>query len=675
MLEGYARTVARGAAGRTMRDNIAAWDALVSAGLVADGSTVDGSSRTGGQPYDAVVAQFPHEPLSAWEVPAPLLQGIGGGSGLGVFDVTVIGADPTGVLDSAPAFNAAMGSNRIVYIPPGTYRFASTQPPPAPYTHPHPCCVLIDSYYNFVVTGYAATIVVDDGVALSEAFLIARCHDFIFEGLTIQGTRKSLTIVAQINVGLMGHSWERFLIQDLHFTGNFGHSGAGIDGDWIVNGTYRNIVMDAVGFGFDMAYLYNVIFENIRVRGSDAHFDATIPSLPGGLGLSIIVDPPNATYNFTSVPFTETEFVTVRNCDFVNMTAGFKTTTGKHITLMGNRWHDFPGHLATSASGTVQFTGTPGVTVPIGSAVARTSDSGAYTSTADAVVGATGVVLVPIIANTTGTTTNSAIGTAFTLSAPPPGVSSSGTASVPIEGGYSITTPAGIIISYDAVNGQGVAPQQIEVLGDVVTNVGYLQAGYGLLLGDVSVIPPDQIKDILISGCLFDNNYHVGIASNTSSPSIANIRIIGNSFTGAAQTTAVGVNTLAAAVMLYNGETGLQMNNGNLISFLDTGGFPATIGAEPGPGGSVNSLVIGGTDSGGGVRNFMVAPLTSDTSIPYFPQGVRVSSVAGASWEGGPGVPTATRNVGSLWSRTDGGVGTTLYVSRGGGTWNAVAGV
>jgi len=78
VLEGYARTVARGGAGRTMRENIAAMDALVSAGQVADGNSVDGTSRTGEQPYDVVVAQFPHEPLQAWEVPAPRLQGLGG---------------------------------------------------------------------------------------------------------------------------------------------------------------------------------------------------------------------------------------------------------------------------------------------------------------------------------------------------------------------------------------------------------------------------------------------------------------------------------------------------------------------------------------------------------------------------------------------------------------------
>ena len=74
VLEGYARAVARGGGGRTMRENIAAMDALVAAGLVADGNSVDGSARNGGKPYDTVIAQFPDEPVSAWEIPAPLLK-------------------------------------------------------------------------------------------------------------------------------------------------------------------------------------------------------------------------------------------------------------------------------------------------------------------------------------------------------------------------------------------------------------------------------------------------------------------------------------------------------------------------------------------------------------------------------------------------------------------------
>ena len=38
----------------------------------------------------------------------------------------------------------------------------------------------------------------------------------------------------------------------------------------------------------------------------------------------------------------------------------------------------------------------------------------------------------------------------------------------------------------------------------------------------------------------------------------------------------------------------------------------------------------------------------------------------------GAGVPAATTPRGSIYMRTGGGVGTTLYVSQGGGTWNAV---
>lgn len=117
VLEGYARTVARGAAGRTMRDNVAAMDALVIAGLAADGNTVDGSSRTGGTPYDTVVAQFPRETLSAWAVPAPLLDIAGGGT---VYNARDYGCVCDGVTDDGAALNAglmAIPNGSTMYIP------------------------------------------------------------------------------------------------------------------------------------------------------------------------------------------------------------------------------------------------------------------------------------------------------------------------------------------------------------------------------------------------------------------------------------------------------------------------------------------------------------------------------------------------------------------------------
>lgn len=52
-----------------------------------------------------------------------------------------------------------------------------------------------------------------------------------------------------------------------------------------------------------------------------------------------------------------------------------------------------------------------------------------------------------------------------------------------------------------------------------------------------------------------------------------------------------------------------------------------------------------------------------------------VLGTTGPTWSVGTGVPSGTKPKGSVFSRTDGGVGSTLYVSQGGGTWNAVAGV
>jgi membrane protein involved in colicin uptake len=52
-----------------------------------------------------------------------------------------------------------------------------------------------------------------------------------------------------------------------------------------------------------------------------------------------------------------------------------------------------------------------------------------------------------------------------------------------------------------------------------------------------------------------------------------------------------------------------------------------------------------------------------------------VGTSGGATWRSGTGAPAGTAPIGSLYSRTDGAVGSTLYVSRGAGTWNPVAGV
>lgn len=79
----------------------------------------------------------------------------------------------------------------------------------------------------------------------------------------------------------------------------------------------------------------------------------------------------------------------------------------------------------------------------------------------------------------------------------------------------------------------------------------------------------------------------------------------------------------------------------------------------------------GSTDSWLEVLPASGGTMTGELVAPTF----RAGDAAGPTWTSGAGVPTATAPIGSLFSRTNGAVGSTLYVSRGGGIWAAVAGV
>lgn len=95
---------------------------------------------------------------------------------------------------------------------------------------------------------------------------------------------------------------------------------------------------------------------------------------------------------------------------------------------------------------------------------------------------------------------------------------------------------------------------------------------------------------------------------------------------------------------------------GNAIS-VTKGGVAVTAGGV--------TVTAGGLIVGAGGAN-VTGGLTADV--------IAVGS-ATVTWTDGNGAPVAAATRGSLYSRRDGGVGTTLYVSQGGGTWNPVAGV
>jgi hypothetical protein len=52
-----------------------------------------------------------------------------------------------------------------------------------------------------------------------------------------------------------------------------------------------------------------------------------------------------------------------------------------------------------------------------------------------------------------------------------------------------------------------------------------------------------------------------------------------------------------------------------------------------------------------------------------------VNIASGPTWSAGVGAPGTTQPIGSLYSRMDGSVGSTIYVSQGSGVWNAIPSV
>jgi hypothetical protein len=70
-----------------------------------------------------------------------------------------------------------------------------------------------------------------------------------------------------------------------------------------------------------------------------------------------------------------------------------------------------------------------------------------------------------------------------------------------------------------------------------------------------------------------------------------------------------------------------------------------------------------------------VVTLAQSLSTVMITPKFQLNNTNGASWTTGAGVPTASEPKGSMYSRTDGAVGSTLYVSQGAGSWTPVAGV
>lgn len=260
------------------------------------------------------------------------------------FGVTGKGfTDDTANIMKAVSF--VTSTNGSLTFPAGTYFLATTVPAPIPAVDP--VVILIEGASNFAINAESgATFVCANAIANSTQFLFYKCNNFTISGLTNQGNRAGLT-AGQENAAYTIESCVNFLFERIHISGNWAAEGAGFAGDWMVNGTFRDIIMDGVGIGFDFAFLQNVLFDNCIGTG----LGTTYPI--GDRFISVIYDVPLASYNETGITFlnNNTNNVTIRDCSASNFSSTILFATGVSLSIIGGHYNNNPGESIVNAAG------------------------------------------------------------------------------------------------------------------------------------------------------------------------------------------------------------------------------------------------------------------------------------------------------------------------------------
>jgi len=131
--------------------------------------------------------------------------------------------------------------------------------------------------------------------------------------------------------------------------------------------------------------------------------------------------------------------------------------------------------------------------------------------------------------------------------------------------------------------------------------------------------------------------------------------------TGATATAHVGVPLWAGSeLVLAAFGSQFRITSGSVINLPAPVGTTITVAAQ----GNLTLRTLA-------ARWFPLAMASGNGNV--YPTSIILNN--GPTHTAGAGAPGTTEPKGSTFQRTDGGVGTTLYVSQGGGTWNPVAGV
>jgi hypothetical protein len=249
-----------------------------------------------------------------------------------VVNVKDFGAVGDGVADDTAAIQAAINAGSSIYFPSGNYYLNTTQAAPYP-TWFNPVCLLIQNKSNFAIRSDGASLVVGPTAAFSSIFHFDKCNNFSLSGFRLVGNKTGVSPSME-NCAVTLTSCVKFNVSDLLIDGNWGGLGAGIVGDWMVDGIFQNIRMPKAGIIVDVAYLQNVVFSNISGYGADNSGNNTGTSI-GQKGFSIINDLPNAARNFTGISFSNTDNVQFQNCVAENFGTGCVISAGSNVNFFG----------------------------------------------------------------------------------------------------------------------------------------------------------------------------------------------------------------------------------------------------------------------------------------------------------------------------------------------------
>jgi hypothetical protein len=242
-------------------------------------------------------------------------------------------------VDSAPAFQAAGGSNRVIFIPPISDCYVFNSTPSQPYPTLNPTSVWWKGFANFKVEGNGACITEGTAVThLSNMILFDQDRNFTVESLEFFGTQNAswVTPATMENSAISMMSLVNATFRDLRFPGNWGGIGAQFVGDYIVNSVFENLNMPSVGLCFDVAFLLHVKINKVNAIGSDTSTGK------GMKCFSIIYDTRNLGKNKTGYKIIDTSGIRFTNSDISNFENPSIVASGRNYYFSGNKWHNNP---------------------------------------------------------------------------------------------------------------------------------------------------------------------------------------------------------------------------------------------------------------------------------------------------------------------------------------------